>query len=89
MVQAYADFYKGLFEIDNNSDDDVHQFIISDETTLTVYNDGKYRKSNFQNICLEFTVDDIDLGFERLKKLGIQIIDPPTVKTVGCKNHDI
>ena len=37
-VRKLADFYKRLLEIDNNSDDDTHQFIITEETTLTVYN---------------------------------------------------
>ena len=46
-VRRLADFYKKLFGIDNNSDDDTHQFIISEGTTLTVYNDGT--KKNNQN----------------------------------------
>ena len=39
-VRELADFYKRLLEIDNHSNDDTHQFIISEGTTLTVYNDG-------------------------------------------------
>ena len=39
-VRRLADFYKELLEIDNNSNDDTHQFIISEGTTLTVYNYG-------------------------------------------------
>lgn len=85
-VVRLANFYKVLFEVDNGSDDDVHQFIISEETTLTIYNDGKSRKNNIQNICLAFTVDDVDEEYERLKELGIEIIEPPTVRPWGVKN---
>ena len=35
-VRKLADFYKKLLETDNNSDDDTHQFIISEGTNLTV-----------------------------------------------------
>ena len=53
-VVSLSNFYKRLFQIDNGSNDPVHQFIFSEETTLkvfdsphlTVYNDGKERKSN-------------------------------------------
>lgn len=88
-VIRLASFYKALFNIDNNSDDDVHQFIISEETTLTIYNDGIERKMNHHNICIAFTVDDVDTEFERLKALGIQIIDPPTLRPWGAKNMSL
>lgn len=85
-VIRLSNFYKNLFEIDNGSDDDIHQFIISEETTLTIYNDGKKRMANHRNICIAFTVDDVDVEFERLKSLGIEIIAPPTVRPSGAKN---
>ncbi len=59
-VRELADFYKQLLEIDNNSNDDTHQFIISEGTTLTVYNDGTEKNNQNQNICLAFTVEDIE-----------------------------
>lgn len=85
-VIRLSSFYKTLFNIDNSSDDDVHQFIISGETTLTVYNDGIERKINHHNICIAFTVDDVDAEFERLKALGVDIIDPPTMRPWGARN---
>ena len=39
-VKRLADFYKQLLGVDNKSEDDVHQTILSEETMLTVYNDG-------------------------------------------------
>jgi predicted enzyme related to lactoylglutathione lyase len=85
-VISLSNFYKMLFNINNGSDDDVHQFIISEETTLTVYNDGKERKSNTHNICIAFTVEDVDVEFERLKVLGVEIVEPPTLRPWGAKN---
>ncbi len=85
-VIRLSNFYKMLFNIDNGSDDTVHQFIISEETTLTVYNDGIERKTNAHNICIAFTVDDVDSDFERLKALGVEIVEPPMVRPWGAKN---
>ena len=85
-VIRLANFYKMLFQIDNGSDDDVHQFIISEETTFTIYNDGIERKTNSHNICIAFTVDNVDEEFERLKSLGIEIVEPPAIRPWGAKN---
>ena len=85
-VVGLSNFYKLLFGIDNNCNDTIHQFIISEETTLTIYNDGKDRNFNHNNICIAFTVDDVDVECERLKSLGIKIIEPPTERPWGAKN---
>lgn len=85
-VIRLANFYKMLFQNDNGSDDNVHQFIISEETTLTIYNDGIERKTNSHNICIAFTVDNVDEEFERLKSLGIEIVEPPAIRPWGAKN---
>ncbi|MDF2922147.1 MAG: hypothetical protein K0R57_1061 [Paenibacillaceae bacterium] len=85
-VIRLANFYKTLLSIDNGSNDEVHQFIISEETTLTIFNDGIERKTNFNNISLAFTVSDVDMEFERLKALGVEIVTPPTLRPWGAKN---
>jgi predicted enzyme related to lactoylglutathione lyase len=77
-VVRLANFYKTLFNI--------HQFILSEETTLTVYNDGIERKINPHNICIAFTVNDVDVEFERLKALGVEIVSPPAIRPWGAKN---
>ena len=63
-VIRLSNFYKMLFNIDNGSNDDIHQFIISEETTFTIYNDGIERNTNQNNICIAFTVDDVDAEVE-------------------------
>ena len=39
-VPRLADFYKKLLGIDNGNTDETHQFILTEGTTLTIYNDG-------------------------------------------------
>lgn len=59
-VIKLANFYKQLFEIDDGSNDEIHQTLISEETQFTIYNDGSHKSNDNQNICLAFTVEDID-----------------------------
>ena len=59
-VVRLADFYKKLLEIDNDSEDTVHQTLIAEETMLTVYNDGSEKNNKNQNMCLAFTVGDME-----------------------------
>lgn len=85
-VIRLANFYKQLFNIDNGSNDPMHQFIISEETTLAICNDGIERTENLHNIILAFTVDDVDAEYERLRLLNISIISPPALRPWGAKN---
>lgn len=69
-VIKLADFYKKLLEIDNESNDPVHQTLIAEETMLTIYNDGSVKNNKNQNICLAFTVDDVEKEYRRVMELG-------------------
>ena len=83
-VVRLADFYKRLLGTDNGSNDAVHQTIIADETMLTVFNDGQVHSG--QNICLAFTVDDLDKEYHRVLALGAKIVERPTVRPWGAAN---
>ena len=85
-MRKLADFYKKLLGVDNCSDDDLHQYIISEETTLTVYNDGTVKNNQNQNICLAFTVDDIENEYRKLQAFGVRIIEPQTKRPWGAVN---
>lgn len=85
-VVRLADFYKKLLEIDNDSEDTVHQTLIAEETMLTVYNDGSEKNNKNQNMCLAFTVGDMEKAYGRVVKLGAQILEPPTVRPWGAVN---
>ena len=85
-VQRLACFYKQLLEIDNNSNDETHQFLITEETALSIYNDGTVKNNQNQNICLAFTVDDIDREYEKVLAFGAEIIEPSTKRPWGAIN---
>ncbi len=85
-VKRLAAFYKQLLETENGSDDEIHQFILTEETALTVYNDGTVKNNQNQNICLAFTVDDMERAYETVLALGAQVIEPPTKRPWGAVN---
>lgn len=82
-VLRLANFYKQLLEIDNGSDDEVHQFLITEGTALTIYNDGSVKNDQNQNICLAFTVDDIEREYKKVLALGATVIEGPTKRPWG------
>ena len=86
MCGSWPIFIRNCWGVDNCSDDDLHQYIISEETTLTVYNDGTVKNNQNQNICLAFTVDDIENEYRKLQALGVRIIEPPTKRPWGAVN---
>ncbi len=85
-VIRLADFYKWLLGAENDSNDSVHQFILTEETSLTVYNDGNLRGANTQHIGIAFTVADVHAEYERLTARGVTVISPPTVRPWGATN---
>ena len=85
-VPRLAAFYKRLLEIENGSDDECHQFLIAEETALTIYNDGSVKNNQNQNICLAFTVDDIEKAYEKVLTMGARIIEGPTKRPWGAIN---
>ncbi len=85
-VRRLADFYKQLFEVENNSNDETHQFILTEETALIVYNDGTVRDNQNRNICLAFTVEDMEKACAKVLALGAKIIEPPTKRPWGAIN---
>lgn len=85
-VIRLANFYKFLLKTENGSHDEVHQTIIGEETMLTIYNDGTVKSNSNQNICIAFTVEDVDREYNRLVKENVSIIDKPQVRPWGAKN---
>ena len=85
-VLRLAAFYKQLLEIENDSEDEIHQFLITEETALTIYNDGSEKNNQNQNICLAFTVDDIEKEYKKVLALGARIIEGPAKRPWGAIN---
>ena len=68
--------------LNQSGGDETYQFVLAEKTALTVYNDGT--EKNNQNICLAFTVDDIDKEYEKVLSLGARIIEPPAKRPWGA-----
>lgn len=85
-VKRLASFYKRLLETENGSEDETDQFILSEETALTVYNDETLKNNQNQNICLAFTVEDMEKAYQKVLALGAKIIEPPTKRPWGAIN---
>ena len=85
-VPRLAAFYKQLLGVENGSNDETHQFILSEETALTIYNDGTEKNNRNQNICLAFTVDDVEKEYKKVLALGAGIIEPPAKRPWGAVN---
>ena len=64
-VPRLASFYRQLLGVEGSGNDETHQFVLAGETALTVYNDGTDKNNRNQNICLAFTVDDIDKAYKK------------------------
>ena len=77
---------KGICYDKKSGNDDTHQFIISEGTTLTVYNDGTEKNNQNRNISLAFTVEDIEKEYRKVRELGARIIEPPTKRPWGAVN---
>ena len=85
-VIQLANFYKMLLSVEDDSNDSIHQTILGEETMLTIYNDGTKKNNNNQNICLAFTVDDVDYEYSRLVSFGVEVIEQPTTRPWGARN---
>ena len=85
-VLRLAAFYKQLLEIENDSEDEIYQVLIAEETALTIYNDGSIKNNQNQNICLAFTVDDIEKEYKKVLSMGARIIEGPAERPWGAIN---
>lgn len=85
-VRRLANFYKQLLGIENHSEDETHQFLITKGTTLTVFNDGSVKNNQNQNISLAFTVDDIEAAYRKVLAMGARVIEGPAKRPWGAVN---
>ena len=53
---------------------------------LTIYNDGSIKNNNNQNMCIAFTVDNIEKEYQKVLALGAEIIEKPTKRPWGAVN---
>ena len=79
-------FYKQLLGVENGSNDETHQFIISEGKALTVSNEATEKYNRNQKLGLALTVYAIDKEHEKVLALGAEIIEPPTKRPWGAIN---
>ena len=86
-VRKLSDFYrKILLAASDDDSDEIHQNIYTDGASLAILKNNKADKTENSNTVIIFTVDNIDKEYERLKKIGIEILDKPTIQPWGAKN---
>lgn len=85
-VCRLSDFYKTILQTTSDCDDSVHQEITTEGAALAILKVETDENIINNAVSLAFTVDDVDMEFERLQQLGIKIIEPPTVRPWGAKN---
>lgn len=85
-VPRLAKFYRELLGVPPDGDEDNwgHQFVLNEETSLTVMRDDRPRQG--QSAALAFTVRDIDAAYQKVQAMGAEIIEPPTVRPWGAVN---
>lgn len=85
-VRRLADFYRKLMDIEETSDDPVHQFITAQEPMLTIYHDGLEHNAALSPVSLAFTVEDIHAVYQKLLALKAEIVQPPMKQPWGTIN---
>lgn len=85
-VVRLANFYRALLGVEGDCDDAVHQTIIAEETMLTIYDDGTPKNNQNENLCVAFTVDDVDVEYRRMQALGADVVEPPQTRPWGARN---
>ena len=80
-----AAFYRQLLSLPPQENHDRHQFIVAEEVSLAVWDDGT-PISAVQTASLAFTTDDIHSEYRRLSALGVEIVQPPVKQPWGAVN---
>jgi catechol 2,3-dioxygenase-like lactoylglutathione lyase family enzyme len=81
-----AAFYQRLLGLPDAGGDGDHRTLLSEETMLTVYADGEAKRNDNRNICLAFTVEDVDAVYRRLLAEGVPVAEPPADRPWGARN---
>ena len=81
-VRRLANFYKEVLQTTSDYDDEIHQEIFTNGASLAILKN----ECGNSNMTMIFTVDNVDEEYERLKKIGVRILDTPTIQPWGAKN---
>lgn len=85
-VRKLSDFYQKVLKTTSDCDDEIHQEIQIEGALFAILKNEKSKKSGNTDMTIVFTVDDIDREYERLREIGVVILDKPIVQPWGTKN---
>lgn len=86
-VPRLAKWYRALLGVGGESDDPVHQFVLTKEPSLTILRDESDEGERMgQSMCLAFTVEDMDAAYAHVRDMGAQIVTPPVKRPWGAVN---
>ena len=85
-VRKLADFYKKVLQTTSDYDDEIHQEVFTNGASFAILKNDENSKAGNSNMTMIFTVDNVDEEYERLKKIGVKILDIPTIQPWGAKN---
>ncbi|MBH1940541.1 VOC family protein [Mobilitalea sibirica] len=91
-VIALTSFYEKVLKTTSEGDD-IHAVINTEGALLSIYSReaakrdmSMYYGLSSGSFALQIGVDDVDLEYERLKKLGVEIIKEPTDYSWGNRS---
>lgn len=85
-VLRLADFYKMILKTTSDCNDLIHQEILTNGAALAILRVDDEETRGNKSISLAFTVDSVDAEYERLTQVGINIVEPPTLRPWGAIN---
>lgn len=93
-VTKLAQFYSKVLET-RTEENEIHAFVETEGGSLAIYSKtaaeqdmgfefDKYWGSG--NMCLQFTVNDVDLEYQRLNKMGVKLVNKPKTYPWGSRS---
>ena len=64
----------------------MHQTIVAEEPSFTIYNDGQPHSAERSPVALAFTVEDIHAAYRKLVSMNARIMQPPVKQPWGAVN---
>lgn len=85
-VKRLSAVYQAILQTTSDSNSDIHQEIQTDGAALAILKYNECKGSGNENMSMNFTVDDVDTEYRRLKALNVKIVDLPEMRPWGAKN---
>jgi catechol 2,3-dioxygenase-like lactoylglutathione lyase family enzyme len=92
-VRRLRDFYRDVLQVESEGDD-VFTAFSTEGAELSLFTEqgmeqmapGSMKAAGHGGCTLEFEVEDVDREYERLTKMNIPIVKPPTTQPWGLRS---